>query len=504
MPKIMQQGQPDPDTRDLDGKVFRSKCWEDLYHWDRAVADAVRLIGAADECFPPERIHVSFENGTYSVPPLLQQDRRQVFKALEKERLERKFPLFDGPCVRLASCDASPRDASEDKHLELVLGRMTWYDYVLANQRFNDPLIIPPPIGCNIADFVNLDALARTGELRFSKLSNILNTYLTLTTSDGFIVYSQRGGRVACYQNLFISAVSENLHPDKDGTFGPLPAESLFHTVARGISEELSPMLVPSSPSTDILLLGIAFQRMAYHPGLLFYLPLSQTRSQLEAVCRQFRGTDFQEGRLRFAKLGEDAEIEDALSREEWFAGGKASVIRTLEYLSSVGKKSGLSLSQAASHIGRSPRSDDGANRIFISYSHKDKKFLGELQRHLKPFERSTKISSWSDEQIQPGSRFLEEIKNRLAESRAIVMLVTKDFLASEFIHEHEFHPALKKAQAGGARIVWVLVRDCSYKETPLKDYQAAISPAKPLAQMKAERDGAWVKVCEVIKYIVD
>jgi hypothetical protein len=44
------------------------------------------------------------------------------------------------------------------------------------------------------------------------------------------------------------------------------------------------------------------------------------------------------------------------------------------------------------------------------------------------------------------------------------------------------------------------LGRACSYKETPLKDYQAVIPPDKPLAEMKAERDKAWVRVCEEIK----
>jgi hypothetical protein len=79
-------------------------------------------------------------------------------------------------------------------------------------------------------------------------------------------------------------------------------------------------------------------------------------------------------------------------------------------------------------------------------------------------------------------------------------MLVTPSFLASDFIHEHELGPLLKEAEQGGVRILWIPVRACSYKETPLKNYQAVSDPDKPLAQMKAERDRAWVKVCEEIK----
>jgi len=140
-------------------------------------------------------------------------------------------------------------------------------------------------------------------------------------------------------------------------------------------------------------------------------------------------------------------------------------------------------------------------DKVFISYSHKDKKFLHELLTHLKPFIREERISIWSDEQIEPGAKWFDEIMLALASTKVVVMLVTKDFLASDFIHEHELGPLLKEAQQGGVRILWVLVRACVYKETPLKDYQTLIPPDKPLANMtKAERDGAWVKICEAIK----
>jgi hypothetical protein len=43
-------------------------------------------------------------------------------------------------------------------------------------------------------------------------------------------------------------------------------------------------------------------------------------------------------------------------------------------------------------------------NRVFISYSHKDEKWLAEFQIHLKPYARNNSISGWSDEQITPGS----------------------------------------------------------------------------------------------------
>jgi internalin A len=145
-------------------------------------------------------------------------------------------------------------------------------------------------------------------------------------------------------------------------------------------------------------------------------------------------------------------------------------------------------------------------DKVFISYSHnkKDLSFLEQLLLHLKPLERAGCISHWSDQQIAPGSKWLPEIEAALAASKVAVMLVTPAFLASDFIHEHELGPLLKKAEQGGVTILWVYVRACSYKETPLKDYQAAFPPDKALAQMKAERDAAWVEICQRIKQVLD
>lgn len=148
---------------------------------------------------------------------------------------------------------------------------------------------------------------------------------------------------------------------------------------------------------------------------------------------------------------------------------------------------------------------DSMRDQVFISYSHEDEKHMKELLKHLKPFSRSRTITAWSDQQIASGSQWFEEIRAALAKSQAAVLLVSPDFLASDFIHEHELGPMLEEAKAGGVRILWVPLRAAAYKETPLKDYQAVSPPDKPLAGMgKADRDEAWVRICEEIKRAVN
>lgn len=138
--------------------------------------------------------------------------------------------------------------------------------------------------------------------------------------------------------------------------------------------------------------------------------------------------------------------------------------------------------------------------QVFISYSHKDKKFLDALLMHLKPLERAGRITTWSDKKIVPGTKWMDEIRNALATAGVAVLMVSPAFLASDFIHNHELGPLLKKAENDGVRILWVPVRACVVNDTPLCQYQAVISPTKPLAEMKAERDKALVEICEAIK----
>ncbi len=151
------------------------------------------------------------------------------------------------------------------------------------------------------------------------------------------------------------------------------------------------------------------------------------------------------------------------------------------------------------------PNEDTIRDQVFISYSHRDKKLLDEFLKHMKPYLRSGAVTAWADQQIASGSQWRQEIQAALAKTRVAVLLVSPGFLASDFIHEHKLGPLLDEAKAGGVKILWVSLRSSAYQETPLKDYQAASPPDRPLAQMsKADRDEAWVRICEEIKRAVN
>lgn len=118
---------------------------------------------------------------------------------------------------------------------------------------------------------------------------------------------------------------------------------------------------------------------------------------------------------------------------------------------------------------------------VFISYSHIDRKWLNEIKVHLKPYMRGEDFFVWDDQQISPGSKWADEIQKALDTARVAVLLVSPDFLASDFIMSVELPRIIKKAESDNLTIIWVPIRESAYKITPLQSYQAAYPPSKPL-----------------------
>ena len=138
---------------------------------------------------------------------------------------------------------------------------------------------------------------------------------------------------------------------------------------------------------------------------------------------------------------------------------------------------------------------------VFISYSHKDIAWLERLQTMLKPLVRNKSLSAWDDKQIRSGQKWRDEIESALGRAKVAVLLVSPNFLESDFIAERELPPLLKAAEGAGTKIVWVPVRACLWQETPIEAYQAAHDPAKPLASLsEADQDSALVTICKAIK----
>src|SRR2546421_13107936 len=89
--------------------------------------------------------------------------------------------------------------------------------------------------------------------------------------------------------------------------------------------------------------------------------------------------------------------------------------------------------------------------KVFISYSHKDVKWLERLKVHLRPLIREQEIEIWDDTMIALGSTWQKDIQRAIASAKVAILLISADFEASDFIAANELPPLLKAAQSDGA-----------------------------------------------------
>jgi hypothetical protein len=139
--------------------------------------------------------------------------------------------------------------------------------------------------------------------------------------------------------------------------------------------------------------------------------------------------------------------------------------------------------------------------KVFVSYSHKDRKHLERLQVHLTDLERKGMIDLWSDTKIVPGTNWRKEIKRAIESASVGVLLVSADFLASQLVAEDELPPLLKAAETRGTVILSVILSPCGFDFSPLSQFQAANDPSKPLTKMNShQKEELWNKVAKIIR----
>lgn len=135
-------------------------------------------------------------------------------------------------------------------------------------------------------------------------------------------------------------------------------------------------------------------------------------------------------------------------------------------------------------------KSDGKSNmpKAFISYSHNDKAYLDRLMVHLKPLIKRGAVDVWVDTRIKTGDKWKERIMTALTDSHIAILLISADFLASDFVVDNELPPILSEAEVKGTKILPVIVSPCRFaREDELCRFQAINSPSDPLSLQSDE-----------------
>ncbi len=140
-----------------------------------------------------------------------------------------------------------------------------------------------------------------------------------------------------------------------------------------------------------------------------------------------------------------------------------------------------------------------GTLEVFFSYAHVDEVWKNQLEKHLSLLRRERLVSGWHDRKIVPGLEWASEIDTHLTSAHIILLLVSPDFIASDYCWGLEVKRAMRRHNAGEARVIPIIVRPVDWKKAPFGKLQALPTDGKPIT-IWPNIDEAFLNVVQGIR----
>ena len=131
-----------------------------------------------------------------------------------------------------------------------------------------------------------------------------------------------------------------------------------------------------------------------------------------------------------------------------------------------------------------------GMASVFISYSHSDQDLRGQLDKHLSLLKRQGHVDVWTDHCIRPGEAFEPAIAGALDTSDIVLLLVSPDFIHSDYCYGVEMTTALERSANGEATVIPVILRPCDWHSAPFGRLKALPTDGKPVVKFQTYDDG--------------
>lgn len=136
---------------------------------------------------------------------------------------------------------------------------------------------------------------------------------------------------------------------------------------------------------------------------------------------------------------------------------------------------------------------------IFMSYSHSDEGLRDELEKHLSGLRRQGVISTWHDRRIGPGEEIHGQISAHLDSAEIVLLLVSADFLASDYCYDIEMARAMERHDEGTARVIPVILRPCDWHGAPFGRLKAVPTDGRPVTK-HATLDDGFLEVAQAVR----
>jgi hypothetical protein len=141
--------------------------------------------------------------------------------------------------------------------------------------------------------------------------------------------------------------------------------------------------------------------------------------------------------------------------------------------------------------------------RTFLSYSHQDEALLRQLMKHLKPLEYQGIVQAWHDRRIAAGTMFDNEIDRELDQADLILLLISPDFVSSEYCWGKELARAMARHEGGEARVIPVILRPVDWRGSPFGKLLALPTDGRPITTWP-DQDEAFLDVVRGIRASIE
>src|SRR5260221_254213 len=142
--------------------------------------------------------------------------------------------------------------------------------------------------------------------------------------------------------------------------------------------------------------------------------------------------------------------------------------------------------------------------KLFYCYAHEDKPIRDELEKHLSWLRRRYQLINWHDREIMPGEEWEQAIDMHLNTANLILLLISSDFMNSDYCYGKEMRRALERHRAGTCRVIPILLRPTYWEDAPFSSLQLLPTDARPITRW-SDRDEAFQDVVtEISRTIKD
>src|ERR1700736_6426563 len=136
---------------------------------------------------------------------------------------------------------------------------------------------------------------------------------------------------------------------------------------------------------------------------------------------------------------------------------------------------------------------------IFFSYAHEDETLRNELAKQLKLMKRQGLINEWYDRDIKAGTEWKQEIAEHLNTAQIILLLISPDFMASEYCYGTEMTRAMERQNSGESRVIPIMLRPVDTKGAPFSGIKMLPSVHGPVTSWP-NHDEAFFNVAQGIR----